>query len=403
MIVGWREGRARGLSERPLALGSDAVEAPPGPALRLGDGRVFPECGEETPAPEAVERLVERAVGEERRASHGPDGRGRLVAVELGGAGPGAVSGKLEDFQLEREQGSGLSAHARHDPEDTFRCQGKSGSVRARGGRLCAMQRVIRWMFAVVAMAAVLAGAGIGGGGHASAGEDPVSVVIEPQLDGSQFVTVVFHALDRDGFCQPPPGAVSLHPVLDMPVDFIIEAGEGIIIETSSGPLPGARSAYDVRTFSTAANAAAGSPRRAFPPLVDSVSDECQAWVRISQSIPGPLRVLVFAPGDGGGEVGFVVEAGRETTNHVPLGFRWTLVTWTGGDRTPVAAALAGVQGTNVTAIYGWDGATQGWLAYFPGGADVPGANTLSALEQGRAYWVAVDRAGGSWAMPSAR
>ncbi|WP_322796954.1 hypothetical protein [Tepidiforma sp.] len=265
------------------------------------------------------------------------------------------------------------------------------------------MQRVIRWMFAVVATAAVLAGAGVGRGSSASAGDDPVSVVIEPQLDGSQFVTVVFHALDRDGFCQPPAGAVSLHTVLDMPADFIIEAGDGVIIETSSGPLPGARSAVGVRTFSTAANAAAGSPRRAFPPLLDGVTDECQAWVRISQSIPGPLRVLVFAPGDGGGQVGFVVEAGRETANTVPLGFRWTLVTWTGADQAPIAAALAGVRGANVTAIYGWDAASQSWLAYFPAGAGVPGANTLTVLEQGMAYWVAVDGAGGRWEMPSGR
>jgi len=126
----------------------------------------------------------------------------------------------------------------------------------------------------------------------ARAEDGPVSMVVEPQLDGSQFVTVVFHALDRDGFCQPPPGAVSLHPVLNMPVDFIIEAGDGIIIETSSGGIAPGRQATGVRTFSTAANAAAGSPVRSFPPLRDGVADECQAWVRISQSIPGPLRVL---------------------------------------------------------------------------------------------------------------
>ncbi len=236
-----------------------------------------------------------------------------------------------------------------------------------------------------------------------AADDAPVTTIVEPQLDGSQFVTVVFHALDRDGFCQPPPGAVSLHPVLNMPVDFIIEAGEGIIIETSGGGIAPGRSAMGVRTYSTAANAAAVDPIRAFPLLREGASDECQAWVRISQSIPGPLRVLVLAPGDGGGQVGWVVEAGREATTSVALTFRWTLVTWT-GPATPPGQALGGVQGATVTAVYGWDEAAQAWSAYFPAGEGVPGANTLAALEPGRAYWVAIAGPGpGAWTMPAAR
>jgi len=269
-------------------------------------------------------------------------------------------------------------------------------------GRLGGMQRTLRLLFALT-----LVGAGVlvtGAAGNAARAEDtPVSLLVEPQLDGSQFVTVVFHALDRDGFCQPPPGAVSLHPVLNMPVDFIIEEGDGLIIETSSGGIAPGRQATGVRTFSTATNAAAGSPVRSFPPLRDGITDECQAWVRISQSIPGPLRVLVLAPGDGGGQVGWVVEAGREAATTVPLQFRWTLVTWTGPATAP-AQALEGVSGTQVTAIYGWEAASQAWLAYFPAGANVPGANTLTSLEPGRAYWVAIaGPGGGSWRMLSAR
>lgn len=235
------------------------------------------------------------------------------------------------------------------------------------------------------------------------AADPPVTTVVEPQLDGSQFVTVVFHALDRDGFCQPPPGAVSRHPVLDMPVDFIIEAGDGVIIETSAGGIAPGRAAMGVRTFSTAANAAGGSPVRSFPPLREGVNDECQAWVRISQSILGPLRVLVMAPGDGGGQVGWVVEAGRDSVTTVSLAFRWTLVTWSGPAMAP-AQALAGVRGATVTAIYGWDASAQAWTAYFPSGEGIPGANTLAALEPGRAYWVAIAGPGpGSWVMPAAR
>ncbi|GIW15856.1 MAG: hypothetical protein KatS3mg063_1709 [Tepidiforma sp.] len=276
------------------------------------------------------------------------------------------------------------------------------GRLTERRGRLGGMHR-----FVVLLMLAAVIGALAAAPGApwrtARAEDGPVSMVVEPQLDGSQFVTVVFHALDRDGFCQPPAGAVSLHPVLNMPVDFIIEAGDGIIIETSSGGIAPGRQATGVRTFSTAANAAAGSPVRSFPPLRDGVADECQAWVRISQSIPGPLRVLVLAPGDGGGQVGWVAEAGRETATTVPLQFRWTLVTWTGPATAP-AQALQGVSGAQVTAIYGWETASQAWLAYFPAGANVPGANTLTSLEPGKAYWVAIaGPGGGSWRMPSAR
>ena len=66
------------------------------------------------------------------------------------------------------------------------------------------------------------------------AANNPVELVVE-NLNGSQFVYVVFHALDRDGFCNPPAGAVSLHPVLGIPVDFVIEAGDGVIIQNSGG------------------------------------------------------------------------------------------------------------------------------------------------------------------------
>lgn len=231
----------------------------------------------------------------------------------------------------------------------------------------------------------------------------PVDMIVE-ELDGSQFIYVVFHALDRDGFCKPPPNAVSLHPVLDMPVDFLIEAGDGVIIETSEGAGIFGSFANDVNTFSTAENAASTAPVRAFPPLMDGVTDECQSWIKVSQSIPGPLRVLVTVPGDDGGSIAFIADLERETSNNVSLAFRWSLVTWTGASGVNPGAALRGPGGTDisgeVTAIYGWDEATQSWLAYFPGSSSVPGANNLTALESGEAYWVAVGAGGTTWAMP---
>ncbi|HMO53495.1 MAG TPA: hypothetical protein PJ994_03235 [Tepidiformaceae bacterium] len=239
----------------------------------------------------------------------------------------------------------------------------------------------------------------------ARAQESPVDFHIEPQLDGSQFIYVVFHALDRGGWCATSPGAVSLHPVLGIPVDFVIESGEGRIIETSNGPLIG-RSANDVLTFPPAQNAASANPRAAFPPLVDGVTDECQAWIRVSQSIPGPLRVLVTVAGDDGRPIGFIADLARTTTVEVNLQFRWNLVTWLGADGITPGAALTGAGGSadissQVTAIYGWDAATQTWQAYFPAGAGVPGANNLTQLRTGQAYWVAIGGPGDvTWRVP---
>lgn len=248
---------------------------------------------------------------------------------------------------------------------------------------------------------AVLAAAFVGAPSQpARAQEAPVDFHIEEQLDGSQFIYVVFHALDRDGFCAPPPGAISLHPVIDIPVDFLIEAGDGIIIQTSNGGPAVGRSANDVMTFSTKQNAASANPIASFPPLMDGIDDECQAWIRVSQSIPGPLRVLITVEGDDGKPIGFIADLARTTTVDVDLEFRWNLVTWLGEDGIAPGQALAGANGgsniTNqVSAIYGWDAATQTWQAYFPDGAGVPGANNLTALRAGQAYWIAIEGPGG--------
>lgn len=237
-----------------------------------------------------------------------------------------------------------------------------------------------------------------------AAGGDPVDFVVE-NLDGSQFVYVVFHALDRDGFCQPPEGAVSLHPVIHQPVDFVLEAGDGVIIETSNGTGAFGRSADDVLTFSTGVNASSASPIRAFKPLVDGLSDECQAWIKVSQSIPGPLRVLVTTAGDDGKPIGFVADLSRPGATSLSLNFRWSLITWSGTDGVSPGTALKGpAGGTDITgqtsAIYGWDAAAQRWLGYFPAGATVPGANDLGSLKAGSGYWIAITNpAGVSWSV----
>ncbi|MGB4861224.1 MAG: hypothetical protein WBO97_02085 [Tepidiformaceae bacterium] len=258
---------------------------------------------------------------------------------------------------------------------------------------------------------AVVALAGIGPGkshDQALAANQPVDFVVE-NLDGSQFVYVVFHALDRDGFCSPPPGAVSVHPVLGLPVDFVIEAGDGVIIESSGGGTPFGRTANDVPTFSTAVNTASSAPIRSFAPLIDGLNDECQAWIKVSQSIPGPLRVLVTVPGDGGSDIAFVADLARPGTTDISLNFRWSLITWTGADGVTPAAALAGATAADditakVSVIYGWDAAAQAWQAYFPSGEGIPGANNLAKLDTGKAYWVAIDGPGNvTWPVPDAK
>ena len=69
----------------------------------------------------------------------------------------------------------------------------------------------------------------------------------------------------------------------------------------------------------------------------------------------------------------------------------WTSFEWPGGDGTAVVDALReGDIADKVVVVYHWDEATAVWLAFFPGLEDVPGLNTLTTLEQGRAYWIAV-------------
>ena len=69
----------------------------------------------------------------------------------------------------------------------------------------------------------------------------------------------------------------------------------------------------------------------------------------------------------------------------------WTSIEWPGADGTPIVDALRdGDIADKVVVVYHWDEATAAWLAFFPGLEDVPGLNTLTTLEQGRAYWIAV-------------
>lgn len=254
-------------------------------------------------------------------------------------------------------------------------------------------------------------------------------VTVQPG-EVEQFVYVVFHALDRDGFCVPPTGAVSLHPVHtptdvavaavadaahDFPnasgvgpnaqielVDFLIDSDEGgIFVETSAGK-PGSVTrefAEGVPTYSTSETArtlTAQNDLRKFEPINGSTA-ECQSWVKISNSLLGVTNVLVIAANDEG-NVGFDVIVDFQSEMDYTLNFRWSLITWAGADNIPPMDALSGTGdndgGTDildeVTAVYGWEASSQSWLAFFPDGVDVPGANDLTGLQTGHAYWIAI-------------
>lgn len=239
------------------------------------------------------------------------------------------------------------------------------------------------------------------------------TISLEDDPAGSpQIKYLVFHALDRDGFCDVPAGSVSLHPVLSgetndtfngnppETVDFLIDAGEGIIIDSAlNGAIntDGTRTfATGVKTFSTAVN----TTEAEFPfsdLAAAGATDECQAWVKVSNSLLSLTNFLVIAHDDEG-DIGFDQIIDYQTTVSFQLTFRWTLHTWVGPNNIPVSDALKGT-GLNdlgndiynqVTAVYGWQQASQEWLGFFPSGVSVPGANDLIVLQTGQAYWIAI-------------
>ena len=296
-------------------------------------------------------------------------------------------------------QANRLPAYKRPARHWSRRCEFRPG-----GAYTARMKRLRKLAFVpglMVVSLAAMGPVGVSDPETALAQASPADMVVEQDpLTGDQFIYVVFHALDRDGFCNPPVGAVSLHPVLGIPVDFVIESGDGIIIDSSTGSATPRRSANDVPTFSTAVNATLAAPVRAFAPLVDGLKDECQAWIKVSQSIPGPLRVLVSVPSDDGKSIMWVADLERETARDLDLNFRWTLITWgTAGSMAP-AEALAGDAGGAVPR------STDGTRQPRPGGHTSP-RRQASRGERPRfagrraGYWVAVKGPGGAtWTVP---
>ena len=82
-------------------------------------------------------------------------------------------------------------------------------------------------------------------------------------------------------------------------------------------------------------------------------------------------------------------------TTTIELTPRWSYVGWLGPDGMDIATALATNQGPagdlrgTVTAIWTWNAPEAKWESYFPGAADVPGANDFDAFRFRTAYAIA--------------
>lgn len=104
---------------------------------------------------------------------------------------------------------------------------------------------------------------------------------------------VVAHLRDRDGYCD----AASYHNVLGVPIEFQIDAGlGGVIIGAQARPSSVnilGRSA-STTTFDTKDEQ--GAPLNAGISLPVVEDDECQAWIKVSNSLLKPVNVLVTFP-----------------------------------------------------------------------------------------------------------
>ncbi len=123
-------------------------------------------------------------------------------------------------------------------------------------------------------------------------------------------------------------------------------------------------------------------------------SSDIEEWFTYTK--PGQVP-----PPPGGGEVvavvagqnGEPVPASGNTISYT-LEPVWTFIVWRGADQLPVDQALLSTNGIDlngvVSAIYTYDMDVDGWIGYFTGAADIPGANDFVVLDKDRVYWIAI-------------
>ncbi|HEY6506403.1 MAG TPA: IPT/TIG domain-containing protein [Vicinamibacterales bacterium] len=127
----------------------------------------------------------------------------------------------------------------------------------------------------------------------------------------------------------------------------------------------------------------------------------------------GVVRISVVTPlGTSADTAADNFTYGTGATVTFTLFFRWTLIVWSGKAGADITAALKGLESpdnpaTNdvsgiVTAVYHFNNAQQRYEAWFPGSANVPGANDISTFVQGQGYWIAISAQGQTnWTVPT--
>ncbi|MGK2965753.1 MAG: hypothetical protein ACSLFM_09105, partial [Tepidiformaceae bacterium] len=228
-------------------------------------------------------------------------------------------------------------------------------------------------------------------------------VTVEDDPQGTDlYKYVVLHLKDRDGYCAT---GTSLHPVLGEPVRFVIDGNPtgGIPIEDAAllGSITANGYQADVVTFDTNDSANAGITVADFI----EVDGECQAWVKLSNSLLGVINIKVTAWDPEGTITWDVLVDFTGTSEALDLSAGWNLVVWPGADGiSPTDALAAGTPSLTgkVSAIYGWVASTQSWLSYFPLVNDAPPAlQNLTALNNGDAYWMYLLEAVNDWTVPT--
>lgn len=119
------------------------------------------------------------------------------------------------------------------------------------------------------------------------------TVTVEEVAPSQRYI--VARMKDRDGYCD----AIAFNNALGVPVQFAIDAGDGIILEAQGQPAPIAfdRRSVTATSFDTQDDIGRQLNENIRRPVSASDGDECQAWIKISNSLPGPVNVQVTFPG----------------------------------------------------------------------------------------------------------
>ena len=148
--------------------------------------------------------------------------------------------------------------------------------------------------------------------------------------ENPQIKYVVAHLRDRDGFCD----AVDFNNVLGVPVRFEIDAGGGTIIEAADRPYTiSANRRFAVATTFDIRNDL-NQPMNTDIAKTSVSDDECQAWIKVSNSLLQPSNVTVTFPAP---------------PSPVPGNVRVTGLTCTGAETITVTN-----QGTNPISLAGF-------------------------------------------------